>query len=136
MVLYCVHNRIHLDVPHLLLHNMHLNQLSNPLTPIFFGGWIYRLFKNYVQRMSRSFKKGPWSGKVDLVIYRSMGIINEANDGTVRFQKVQGHVWNPQEALVLHAPQFRPPPRSSISIMVIRANPPLKEVVFLIPKFT
>ncbi|MFS7968897.1 hypothetical protein Hanom_Chr09g00802881 [Helianthus anomalus] len=40
-----------------------------------------------------------------------MGIINEAGDGTIRFQTVQGHVWNPQEALVLHAPQIRPLPQ-------------------------
>ncbi|MFS8002750.1 hypothetical protein Hanom_Chr13g01205741 [Helianthus anomalus] len=73
---------------------MHLNQLANPPTPIFYGGWIYGLFKNFVQRMARSFKKSPWSGKVDLVICRSMGIINEAGDRTIRFQRVQGHVWN------------------------------------------
>ncbi|KAJ0566776.1 hypothetical protein HanIR_Chr06g0277381 [Helianthus annuus] len=46
MVLYCIHNRVHLDVRHLLLRDMHLNQLANPPTPILFGGWIYRLFKN------------------------------------------------------------------------------------------
>ncbi|MFS7995029.1 hypothetical protein Hanom_Chr12g01113151 [Helianthus anomalus] len=90
---------------------MHLNQLANPPTPILFGGWIYRLFKNFVQRKPWSIRKGPWWGKVDLVICHSMGIINEAGDGTVRFQTVQGHVWNPQEALVLHAPQIRPPPQ-------------------------
>ncbi|KAJ0700304.1 hypothetical protein HanOQP8_Chr10g0366261 [Helianthus annuus] len=61
--------------------------------------------------MPRSFRKGPWSGKVDLVICHSMGIINEAGDGTIRFQTVQGHVWNPQEALVIHTPQIRPPPQ-------------------------
>ncbi|MFS7936440.1 hypothetical protein Hanom_Chr05g00415591 [Helianthus anomalus] len=94
-VLYCIYNRIPLDVPHLLLRNMHLNQLANPLTTIFFGGWIYRLYKNFVQKMPRSFRKGPWSGKVDLVVCRSMGNINEADDGTVRFQTVQGYVWNP-----------------------------------------
>ncbi|MFS7930495.1 hypothetical protein Hanom_Chr04g00344991 [Helianthus anomalus] len=45
---------------------MHLNQLASSPTPIFFGGWIYRLFKTYVQCMPRSFHKGPRSGKVDL----------------------------------------------------------------------
>ncbi|KAJ0940078.1 hypothetical protein HanRHA438_Chr02g0079241 [Helianthus annuus] len=60
--------------------------------------------------MSRSFHRGPWSGKVDLVICRSMGIINEVGDGIISFQTIQGNVWNPQEALVLHAPQIRPPP--------------------------
>ncbi|MFS7904347.1 hypothetical protein Hanom_Chr01g00034991 [Helianthus anomalus] len=109
-VLYCIHNRVHLDVPHLLLRNMHLNQLANPSNPIFFGGWIYRIFKNFVQRMPRSFKKSPWSGKADLIICRSMGIINEADDETIRFQTVQGHVWNPREVLVLNAPQMSSSP--------------------------
>ncbi|KAM0065471.1 hypothetical protein Hdeb2414_s0003g00115141 [Helianthus debilis subsp. tardiflorus] len=110
-ILYCIHNRMSLNVPHLLCQNMHLNQLANPPTPIFYGAWIYRLYKNFVQKMPRSFRKGPWSGKVDLVICRSMGIINEAGDGTVRFQTLQGHVWNPHEALVLHAAPIRPPPQ-------------------------
>ncbi|KAJ0957475.1 hypothetical protein HanPSC8_Chr01g0027701 [Helianthus annuus] len=110
MVLHCIHSHVPLDVPYLLLRNMHLNQLANPPTPILFGGWIYRLFKHFEQRMPRSSRKGPWSGKVDLVICHSMNIINEADDGTVRFQTVQGHVWNPKEALVLHAPQIRLPP--------------------------
>ncbi|MFS7986949.1 hypothetical protein Hanom_Chr11g01016251 [Helianthus anomalus] len=61
--------------------------------------------------MRKSFRKGPWLGKVDLVQCRSMGIINEVGDGTVRFQTVQGHVWNPLEALVLHASPIRPPPQ-------------------------
>ncbi|MFS8007767.1 hypothetical protein Hanom_Chr14g01264921 [Helianthus anomalus] len=90
---------------------MHLNQLATPPTPILFGGWIYQLFKHFVQRMPRSFQKGPWLGKVDLVIFRSMNLIKEANDGIVRFQTVQGHVWNPQEALILHAPHIRHPPQ-------------------------
>ncbi|MFS7981275.1 hypothetical protein Hanom_Chr10g00949061 [Helianthus anomalus] len=45
-----------------------------------------------------------------MTICRSMNLIYEADDGTVSFQIVQGHAWNPQEALVLHAPQFQPPP--------------------------
>ncbi|MFS7955537.1 hypothetical protein Hanom_Chr07g00643841 [Helianthus anomalus] len=97
LVQHCIHNHVPLDVPRLLLRNMHWNQLANPPTPILFGGWIYRLFKNFVQRMPRSFKKGPWSGNVDLIICRSM-------DGSRA-------VWNPQEAPVLHAPQIRPPPQ-------------------------
>ncbi|MFS7997361.1 hypothetical protein Hanom_Chr12g01140881 [Helianthus anomalus] len=40
-----------------------------------------------------------------------MSLINETNDGTVRFQMVQGHVLNPQEALFLHAPHIFPPPQ-------------------------
>ncbi|KAF5781140.1 hypothetical protein HanXRQr2_Chr11g0480031 [Helianthus annuus] len=110
LVLHCIHNRVNLDVPYLLLRNMHLNQLATPPTPILFGGWIYRLFKHFV-RMPRSFQKGPWSGKVDMVICRSMNLIYEADDGTVSFQTVQGHAWNPQEALVLHAPHIHPPPQ-------------------------
>ncbi|MFS7905640.1 hypothetical protein Hanom_Chr01g00050051 [Helianthus anomalus] len=65
---------------------MHLNQLASSPTPIFFGGWIYRLYKTFVQRMPKSFRKGPRSGKVDLIQCRSMGIIHETDDGTVRFQ--------------------------------------------------
>ncbi|MFS8022936.1 hypothetical protein Hanom_Chr16g01445351 [Helianthus anomalus] len=108
-ILYYIHNHVPLDVTHLLLRNMHLNQLASSPTPIFFGGWIYRLFKTYVHLMSKSFRKGPWSGKVDLTQCRSMGIIHETGDGTVRFQTTQGHVWNPEEALVLHP--NRPPPQ-------------------------
>ncbi|MFS8002430.1 hypothetical protein Hanom_Chr13g01202001 [Helianthus anomalus] len=90
---------------------MHLNQLATVPTPIFFRGWLYRLYKNFVQRMPKSFCKCPWSGKADLVICRSMEIINDAGDGTVRCQPVQGHVWNRQEALVLHAAPICPPPQ-------------------------
>ncbi|MFS8019110.1 hypothetical protein Hanom_Chr15g01399961 [Helianthus anomalus] len=57
---------------------MHLNQLANPPIAILFARWIYHLYKNFVPKMPRSFCKGPWSGKVDLGICRSMGIINEA----------------------------------------------------------
>ncbi|KAM0057368.1 hypothetical protein Hdeb2414_s0005g00157391 [Helianthus debilis subsp. tardiflorus] len=110
-VLYFIHNRVPLDVPHLLLGNMHLNQLATSPTPIFFGGWIYHLYKTFVQRMPKSFRKDPWSGKVDLVNCRSMGIIHEMGDRTVRIQTTQGRVWNPKEALVLHVNPLRPPPQ-------------------------
>ncbi|KAF5818608.1 hypothetical protein HanXRQr2_Chr02g0067971 [Helianthus annuus] len=40
-----------------------------------------------------------------------MNLIYEAEDGSVSFQRVQEHAWNPQEALVLHASQFQPPPQ-------------------------
>ncbi|KAF5767721.1 hypothetical protein HanXRQr2_Chr14g0628021 [Helianthus annuus] len=93
MVLHCIHNHVPLDIPHLLLRNMHLNQLATPPTPILFGGWIYRLFKHFVQRMPSSFQKGPWSGKVDLVICRSMNIINEADDR-------KGHISDDSRACV------------------------------------
>ncbi|KAM0035708.1 hypothetical protein Hdeb2414_s0015g00449661 [Helianthus debilis subsp. tardiflorus] len=109
--LYYIHNRVPLDVPHLLLQNMHLNQLATVPTPIFFEGWIYRLYKTFVQRMPKSFWKGPWLGKVDLVNYRSMGIVYDMGGDTVRFQTTQGHVWNPEEALVLHANPLRFPPQ-------------------------
>ncbi|KAJ0880663.1 hypothetical protein HanRHA438_Chr10g0465771 [Helianthus annuus] len=105
IVLNCIHTRRHLDVPYLLLRNMHWNRLATPPTPIFFGGWIYRLFKRFVN-MPRSFERSPWSGRVDIHICRSMNLIYEAKDRSVSFQRVQGHAWNPQEALVLHAPQF------------------------------
>ncbi|KAF5797151.1 hypothetical protein HanXRQr2_Chr08g0360301 [Helianthus annuus] len=61
--------------------------------------------------MPRSFQKSTWSGRVDMTICRSMNLIYEAEDGTVSFQRVQGHAWNPQEALVLHAPHFQPTPQ-------------------------
>ncbi|MFS8019590.1 hypothetical protein Hanom_Chr15g01405541 [Helianthus anomalus] len=61
--------------------------------------------------MPKSFRKGPWSGKVDLIQCRSMGIIHETGDGTVPLQTTQGHVWNPQEVLVLHANLIHPPPQ-------------------------
>ncbi|KAM0035960.1 hypothetical protein Hdeb2414_s0015g00452691 [Helianthus debilis subsp. tardiflorus] len=38
VVLHYIHTRRHLDVPFLLLRNMHLNRLANAPTPIFFGG--------------------------------------------------------------------------------------------------
>ncbi|MFS7904775.1 hypothetical protein Hanom_Chr01g00039981 [Helianthus anomalus] len=106
---------------------MHLNQLASSPTPFFFGGWIYRLYKTSVQRMPKSFRKGPWLGKVDLVNFRLMGIIYVMGDGTVRFQTTQRHVWNPKEALVLHANPLCPPPQ----FMPSRVHPRLKGVVFL-----
>ncbi|KAJ0680757.1 hypothetical protein HanPI659440_Chr16g0627931 [Helianthus annuus] len=39
VVLHCIHNQKPLDVPYLLLRNMHLNRLAHAPTPIFFGGW-------------------------------------------------------------------------------------------------
>ncbi|MFS8024466.1 hypothetical protein Hanom_Chr16g01463551 [Helianthus anomalus] len=110
-VLYCIHNRVPLDVPYLFLRNMHLNQLASSPTHIFFKGWIYRLFITCVHRMPKSIRKGPWSGKVDLTQCLSMGIIYETGDGTVRFQTTQGHFWNQKDALVLHANPSLPPPQ-------------------------
>ncbi|MFS7952915.1 hypothetical protein Hanom_Chr07g00612491 [Helianthus anomalus] len=110
-VLYYIHNRVPFDVTHLLLRSMQLNQLASSPTPIFFGGWIYRLFKTYVQRMPKSFHRGPRSGKVDLAQCRSLRIIHEMGDGSVRFQNARGNMWNPEEALVLHADPTHPPPQ-------------------------
>ncbi|KAM0049788.1 hypothetical protein Hdeb2414_s0008g00290061 [Helianthus debilis subsp. tardiflorus] len=103
VVLHCIHKRKPLDVPYLLLRNMHLNRLARAPTPIFFGGWVYRLFKHFTQ-IPRSFERSPWSGRVDYHICRAMNLLYEAEDGTVSFQRAQGYAWNPQEALVLHAP--------------------------------
>ncbi|KAM0067690.1 hypothetical protein Hdeb2414_s0002g00064231 [Helianthus debilis subsp. tardiflorus] len=90
---------------------MHLNHLSRVPTPIFFGGWVYRLFKHFT-RIPRSFERSPWSGRVDYHICRAMNLLYEAEDGSMSFQMMQGHAWNPQEALVLHAPpphyQYQP----------------------------
>ncbi|KAJ0897938.1 hypothetical protein HanRHA438_Chr08g0351231 [Helianthus annuus] len=111
VVLHCIHNQKPLDVPYLLLRNMHLNRLAHAPTPIFFGGWVYRLFKHFT-RIPRSFERSPWSGRVDYHICRAMNSLYEAEDGTVSFQRTQGYAWNPQEALVLHAPpphyQYQP----------------------------
>ncbi|KAJ0692972.1 hypothetical protein HanPI659440_Chr15g0591951 [Helianthus annuus] len=111
VVLHCIHNQKPLDVPYLLLRNMHLNRLAHAPTPIFFGGWVYRLFKHFT-RIPRSFERSPWSGRVDYHICRAMNLLYEAEDGTVSFQRTQGYAWNPQEALVLHAPpphyQYQP----------------------------
>ncbi|KAJ0835389.1 hypothetical protein HanRHA438_Chr16g0754631 [Helianthus annuus] len=59
-----------------------------------------------------------------------MNLLYEAEDGTVSFQRAQGYAWNPQEALVLHAP----PPHYQYQPMAIRVNPPHKEAVFLTSK--
>ncbi|MFS7913724.1 hypothetical protein Hanom_Chr02g00145051 [Helianthus anomalus] len=56
---------------------MHLNQLASSPTPIFFRGWIYCLFKTYVQHMPKSFHRGARSGKVDLAQCRLVGIIQD-----------------------------------------------------------
>ncbi|KAJ0780807.1 hypothetical protein HanPI659440_Chr06g0241971 [Helianthus annuus] len=90
---------------------MHLNRLARAPTPIFFGGWVYRLFKHFTH-IHRSFERSPWSGRVDYHICRAMNLLYEAEDGSVSFQRTQGYAWNPQEALVLHAPpphyQYQP----------------------------
>ncbi|MFS7974116.1 hypothetical protein Hanom_Chr09g00864781 [Helianthus anomalus] len=111
VVLHCIHNRRPLDVPFLLLRNMHHNRLAHAPTPIFFGGWVYRLFKHFVN-IPRSFERSPWSGRVDIHICRSMNLIYEAEDGSVSFQRMQGHAWNLQGALVLHnpPPHYQYPP--------------------------
>ncbi|KAJ0565621.1 hypothetical protein HanIR_Chr06g0264641 [Helianthus annuus] len=90
---------------------MHLNRLARAPTPIFFWGRVYRLFKHFTH-IPRSFERSPWSGRVDIHICRAMNLIYEAEDGSVSFQRMQGYAWNPQEALVLHAPpphyQYQP----------------------------
>ncbi|KAF5765971.1 hypothetical protein HanXRQr2_Chr15g0709851 [Helianthus annuus] len=109
--LYCIHNHIPLDVTHLLLKNMHLNQLASSPTPIFFGGWIYRLFKNYAHRMPKSFHRGARFGKVDLAQCRSMGLVQEMDDGSVRFRNARGNTWGPEKVLALQDDPSRPPPQ-------------------------
>ncbi|KAJ0752183.1 hypothetical protein HanPI659440_Chr09g0321421 [Helianthus annuus] len=73
---------------------------------------VYRLFKHFTN-IPRSFERSPWSGRVDYHICRAMNLLYEAEDGTVSFQRTQGYAWNPQEALVLHAPppHFQYPPQ-------------------------
>ncbi|KAM0046843.1 hypothetical protein Hdeb2414_s0009g00321331 [Helianthus debilis subsp. tardiflorus] len=94
VVLHCIHTRRPLDVPFLLLRNMHLNRLAHAPTPIFYGEWVYRLFKHFTC-IPRSFERSPRSGRVDIHICRSMNLIYEAEDGSVSFQRMQGHAWNP-----------------------------------------
>ncbi|MFS7914600.1 hypothetical protein Hanom_Chr02g00155341 [Helianthus anomalus] len=126
-VLYCIHNRVPLDVPHLLLRNMHLNQLASSPTPIFFGGWIYRLFKTYVQGMPKSFRTGPWSGKVDLIQCRRWGSSTRRVTGqsvlkpltdTFRTRRKPSFFMQTQTVILL-------------SFKASRVHPPLMGVIFL-----
>ncbi|MFS7929712.1 hypothetical protein Hanom_Chr04g00335761 [Helianthus anomalus] len=105
--LYCIHNRIPLDVTHLLLKNMQLNQLASSPTPIYFGGWIYHLFKTFVHRMPKSFHRGVRSRKVDLAQCRSMGIIQEMDDRSVHFRNARGNVWALEDDPIRSPPQHQ-----------------------------
>ncbi|MFS8002492.1 hypothetical protein Hanom_Chr13g01202691 [Helianthus anomalus] len=77
---------------------MHLNQLASSSTPIFFGGWIYRFFKTYVQRMPKSFRKGPWSGKEKLLCTRNT--YNMASNTFTRVGAMERSISTIQENII------------------------------------
>ncbi|MFS7990861.1 hypothetical protein Hanom_Chr11g01063901 [Helianthus anomalus] len=61
--------------------------------------------------MPRSFTKGPRSGKVNLAQCRAMGIVQDMEDGSVRFCNARGNVWAPKEVLAIQDDPNRPPPQ-------------------------
>ncbi|MFS7947476.1 hypothetical protein Hanom_Chr06g00548721 [Helianthus anomalus] len=90
------------------------NATADTQTPIFYGGWITKLFKNFIQRTLSSFNKGVGTTKVDLAICRSMGLIIDCPHGTMRFKDSKGCSWNPKNPDMILANEDilnRPRPR-------------------------
>ncbi|MFS7954470.1 hypothetical protein Hanom_Chr07g00630891 [Helianthus anomalus] len=76
---------------------MAANATVDTQTPIFYGGWIAKLFKNYIRRTPTVFKKGVGTTKVDLAVCRSMNLIIDCPDGSMRFKDASGRAWNPND---------------------------------------
>ncbi|MFS7917506.1 hypothetical protein Hanom_Chr03g00189851 [Helianthus anomalus] len=64
-------------------------------TSIFYGGWITKLFKHFIQRTPSSFNRGVGTTKVDIAICRSMNLNIDCPDGTMRFKDSKGQ--NPND---------------------------------------
>ncbi|MFS7999122.1 hypothetical protein Hanom_Chr12g01162301 [Helianthus anomalus] len=81
----------------MLLRNIPTNATADARTPIFFGGWIAKLFKNYIRRTPSVFHKGVGVTRADLALFRSLNIIIDCNNGLMRFKDARGRVWNPND---------------------------------------
>ncbi|MFS7997581.1 hypothetical protein Hanom_Chr12g01143411 [Helianthus anomalus] len=87
----------------MLLKNIATNAKATYLTPIFFGGWIARIYKAYATRTPRRFTKGVGVTRADVSLCRSLSLIVDCNNGLIRFKDNNGHNLDPK--------QPRPSPR-------------------------
>ncbi|MFS7894883.1 hypothetical protein Hanom_Chr00s002207g01693001 [Helianthus anomalus] len=76
---------------------MAANTTADTRTPIFYGGWITKLFKHFIQLTSSLFNKGVGTTKVDLAVCQSMSLIIHCADGSMRFKDARGYAWNPND---------------------------------------
>ncbi|MFS7911506.1 hypothetical protein Hanom_Chr02g00118941 [Helianthus anomalus] len=83
-----------IDVAHMLLRNMSANATADTRTPIFYGGWNDKLFKNYIWRTPTVFNKGVGTTKFDLAVCRNMNLIIDLPDRSMGFKDASGRVWN------------------------------------------
>ncbi|KAM0049919.1 hypothetical protein Hdeb2414_s0008g00291561 [Helianthus debilis subsp. tardiflorus] len=93
----------HLCRPHAIKKHGHQCHRRRP-TPIFFGGWIAKLFNNYIRRTPSAFHKGVGMTRDDLALCRSLKLIIDCNNGLMRFKDARGRVWNqsnPDKVLVI-----------------------------------
>ncbi|KAJ0926243.1 hypothetical protein HanRHA438_Chr04g0168811 [Helianthus annuus] len=93
---------------------MAANATADTRTPIFYGGWIAKLFKHFIQRNPSSFNKGVGITKVDLAVCRNMNLIIDCPDGTMRFKDARGYAWNLKDLDMILAIEYipnRPRPR-------------------------
>ncbi|MFS7954577.1 hypothetical protein Hanom_Chr07g00632161 [Helianthus anomalus] len=86
-----------IDVAHILLRIMAANATTDTRMPIFYGGWIERLFKHFIQQTLSLFNKGVGTTKVGLMVCHSMNLIIDCPDGTMRFKDARGRAWNPND---------------------------------------
>ncbi|MFS7911485.1 hypothetical protein Hanom_Chr02g00118691 [Helianthus anomalus] len=73
------------------------NATADTRTPIFYGGWIAKLFKNYIRQTPTVINKGVGTTKVDLEGCQSMNLIIDCPGGCIRFKDASGRVWNPND---------------------------------------
>ncbi|MFS7951955.1 hypothetical protein Hanom_Chr07g00601341 [Helianthus anomalus] len=102
-VLYCLVTHKPIDAAHILFQNMVANATADSQTSIFYGGWIARLFKHFIQRTPLSFNKGFSTTKVDLAVFLSINVIIDCPDSTMRFKDARGTAWNPNDLEVILA---------------------------------
>ncbi|MFS7989449.1 hypothetical protein Hanom_Chr11g01046971 [Helianthus anomalus] len=96
----------------MLLKNIATNAKATYPTPIFFGGWIARIYKAYATRTPRRFTKGVGVTRADVSLCRSLNLIADYNNGLLRFKDNKGKIWSPNDldqVLAIEDDPNRPP---------------------------
>ncbi|MFS7984734.1 hypothetical protein Hanom_Chr11g00990001 [Helianthus anomalus] len=96
----------------MLLKNMATNATADSRTPIFFVGWITKLFKNYIRRTPTTFHKGVSVTPANLALWRSLNLIVDCNNRLIHSKDAYSRVWNPNdpdEILSIEDVPNRPP---------------------------
>ncbi|MFS7891326.1 hypothetical protein Hanom_Chr00s000280g01633341 [Helianthus anomalus] len=101
--------------PIMLFKNMATNKKATYPTPIFFGGWIARVYKAYATRTPLRFTMGVGITWADVSLYQSLNLIVDCNNGMIHFKDNKDRTWSPNDPNQVLAIEDDPnrPPRSS-----------------------